>query len=143
MSSRHGGGAARPPKAPPTATAAAVAGGSSAAGPSGRNTGAASVAISEVQQALSRAGLVAVLDLCVALYKFVNVELHSQGWYAVRVRVVPGPDAVCKAHVVLQSHQEQQQQLAAAAAAAAAGAGSVSTAPAGLVRVAAGRLEAM
>jgi hypothetical protein len=38
-----------------------------------------------VAAALSRAGLVAVIDLTVALHKFVNVELHSQGWCVRRV----------------------------------------------------------
>ncbi|PNH00261.1 hypothetical protein TSOC_013925, partial [Tetrabaena socialis] len=35
-----------------------------------------------VENTLSRSGLVGVVDLSLALYKFVNIELHSQGWYA-------------------------------------------------------------
>ncbi|GLC77336.1 hypothetical protein PLESTF_001921500 [Pleodorina starrii] len=80
-------------------------GGEAAAGGSGGGSGGRSVSCSEMESALSRVGLVAVLDLCVALYKFVNVELHSQGWYAVRVRVVPGPEAVCTTTTVLQCQQ--------------------------------------
>lgn len=86
--------------------AAATPGASNSAG-SGTGSSA------EVLQALSRVGLVAVLDLCVVLYKFVNVELHSQGWYAVRVRVVPGPDAICAAHTVIQSQQTSNSPGAA------------------------------
>ncbi|GLI64796.1 hypothetical protein VaNZ11_008202 [Volvox africanus] len=86
-----------------TGRAAAAVGGGSGGGSSGR--AASAIPTSEVDQALSRAGLVAVLNLCVTLYKFVNVELHSQGWYAVRVRVIPGSDAVCTTDMVVQSPQ--------------------------------------
>ncbi|GIL64123.1 hypothetical protein Vafri_18075 [Volvox africanus] len=86
-----------------TGRSANTVGGDSGGGSSSR--AASVISTSEVDQALSRAGLVAVLNVCVTLYKFVNVELHSQGWYAVRVRVIPGPDAVCSTDMVVQSPQ--------------------------------------
>lgn len=36
-------------------------------------------------------GTLAVVELCVSILKFVNIELSSQGWYAVRIRVLPHP----------------------------------------------------
>ncbi|KAG2493863.1 hypothetical protein HYH03_008079 [Edaphochlamys debaryana] len=99
----------------------------------------ATATMAAVESSLSRAGLVAVVDLCVALYKFVNIELHSQGWYAVRIKVSAGPDAVCTMHTVVQSQhatgvQQLQQLRQSAAAAAAGGAGAAAAAEAGTQR---------
>eukprot|EP00798_Chlamydomonas_sp_ICE-L_P027133 gene27133-2362_t len=38
------------------------------------------------------AGVLGCVEVAVSLFNFVNIELHSQGWYALQVRVAPSSD---------------------------------------------------
>eukprot|EP00798_Chlamydomonas_sp_ICE-L_P004260 gene4260-14371_t len=51
--------------------------------------GLQSVAESPTEQYGSLPGVLACVELSVCICNFINIELHSQGWYALRVKIPP------------------------------------------------------